>query len=154
SNFKVKVWTTRASGGNLVSNPNFNAYIDYVKVTVVYKFSDSDYAMTLGGFGFAGLPADAVIKEIKTEVAWKSSAANSRSELGVQLFKNAALTSSISAETVDSSSPTALTTYTQTLTDPTVTAADLTDANFKARVRLSRLAGNPNPDFTASVDFV
>jgi len=131
-----------------------NAYVDYATITVTYQFSDSDYVVVYDAFGINNVPANATIKQIKTEVGWKNSVSTAFSQLGIQLFKDSALTSSIAAETIDTSSPTTLTTFAQVLSNPSIQPSDLADGHFKARVRLSRLAGTPNPDFTGSIDFV
>ena len=60
----------------------------------------------------------------------------------------------LGSEFVDSSVPTSATTRTQTLTDLSLTPAQLADGDFVVKVLASRSAGSSNPDFTASVDFI
>jgi hypothetical protein len=154
ANFGVLVRVIRDS--STTANPDFTAYLDYVKVAVTWTSPSVSYAVTYGNFGFNALPSDAVITQIKTEANWRVSTSTSHAELGLQPYIGGGSVA-VGTESVDSSPPTTATTQTQTLTGLSLSPSDLSDANFKIRVRATRTSGTNgggNPDFTAYLDFV
>jgi hypothetical protein len=155
ANFGVMVRVSRDSSTATV-NPDFTAYLDYVRVTVSWTAPGTTHGVAYGGFGFNAIPADATVVGIKTEVKWKVSVSTSHATLGIQAFTGGGATA-VGSEYTDTSPPTTATIAQQTLSNLTLGPNDLDDSNFKVRVRVARSSGTSgggNPDFTASIDWV
>lgn len=150
ANFGVRVRISRATA---VSNPDFTAYLDAVYVVVTWSAPGVGHGVTYGNFGFdQTLSRSATVTQISTQVRWKSSVSTARQELAFQLFTSDGV--ALGSEYVDTSSPTSLTTRTQTLSGLSLSPEQLDNGNFYVKVRATRKAGTSNPDFTASLDYL
>lgn len=149
ASFGVRVRVSR--NGSSIANPDVTAMLDSVTVTAAWTAPSTTHGVTLGGFAFATLPANAVVHEIKTEVRWRSTTSTSKAVLGFQPYVGG---TAIGSEYTDTAAPTTATTRTQTLSNLALGAADLSDGNFAVKLRVTRGSGGTNPDFTALVDFV
>src|SRR5262249_32687034 len=135
-------------------NPDFTAYLDWVRVTVNWTAPGVTYGVSYGGFGFNGIPSDATITQIKTDVKWKISTGTSHAVLGFTTLSGG---TAVGAESVDTSPPTTATVQSQTLTGLALGPTAVNDANLRVNVRATRTPGTTgggNPDFTASIDSV
>jgi hypothetical protein len=149
ANFGVRVRISR--DGSSVGNPDVTASLDHVSVTVAWTAPSTTHAVSYGDFGLDGLPAGAVVRELKTEVRWHTTTATSRAALGFQPYVGA---TALGSEYIDGNAPTIATTRTQTLGDLSLGAAELADGNLTVKLRVTRSSGSSNPNFTALVDFV
>lgn len=152
TSFAIRLRATRANGA---TNPDFTASIDYVRVNVTWSLNGASttHSIFLKGFGLKQLiPTGATITSVTTSASWKLSTAGTSGTLGLQAYKDAGATA-LGTETTDATSPTSLTTATQTVNSG-VTPTDLNDTNFGVRVRVSRAASAGAPDFTAYLDEV
>jgi hypothetical protein len=151
ANFGVRVRVSR--GNSADANPNVTAYLDYVTVTVAWSASNATHGVTYGNFRFGSLPSNSTITGVTTEVRWKTSVSGVKAQFGFQPYVGAGSTA-LGTEYVSTSPTTTATTQTQTLTGLSLTPTQLADGNFVVKLRVTRTTGSPNPDFTASVDFV
>jgi len=126
----VRVLATRNSGAS------FAAAVDYVKVSALYTTPQVTTATLYGGFGF-NLPANATITNLSTEVKWFISTPVASALLGVQPYTGAGSTP-VGTELTVSPAPTTATVSTLVQANPGLVPADLNDANFKVRVRVTR----------------
>jgi hypothetical protein len=149
ANFGVRVRISR--DGSSVGNPDVTAWLDHVHVTVAWTALSTTHAVSYGDFGLDGLPAGAVVRELKTEVRWHTTTATSKAALGFQPYLGG---TALGSEYVDASAPTTATTRTQTLDDLSLGGAELADGNLTLKLRVTRSSGSSNPNFTALVDFV
>jgi hypothetical protein len=130
ANFTVRLTATRNSGSS------FTAAVDYVKVTALYTTPQVTNAVLYGGFGF-NLPANATVTKLSTEVSWFINTSIASATLGVQPYIGGGATA-VGTELAASPPPTSATVQTLVQTNPVLTPADLSDTNFRVKVRVTR----------------
>jgi hypothetical protein len=130
ANFRVLLTATRNSGAS------FTAAVDYVKVSAAYTSTTSTNAVLYGGFGF-NLPANATVTKITTETKWFASKAVATSVLGAQTYIGGGATT-LGSELVSSPAPTTASVQSISQSNPPISPSDLSDTNFKVRVRVTR----------------
>ena len=136
TSFAIRLRATRAAG---ITNPDFTASIDYVRVNVSWSLNGSTttHSIYLTGFHLDQLiPSGASIVSVTSSASWMLSTAGTAGTLGLQAYKDGGATA-LGTEVTDATSPTSLTTASQTVAGG-VTVSDLSDANFGVRVRVSR----------------
>jgi hypothetical protein len=144
NNFRVKLRATSTGGSN------FNAYVDYVKVTVVWATTLTS-TMTVGGFGF-NIPSSATITGLTLTTKWSVSATNIAAQLGVQAFSGGGAVDTEATTASGASPPTTDTVFTATPSVAGLTPASFADGTFTVTVRGTRGAGST--PVTANVDYV
>jgi hypothetical protein len=144
NNFRVKLRATSTGGSN------FNAYVDYVKVTVVWSATLSS-TMTLGHFGF-NIPSTATITGLTLETKWSVSASNTTAQLGIEAFTGTTAIGTLATTPSGSSPPTTDTVFTTSPSVAGLTYADFTNGTFTVSVTGSRGSGSTGT--TARVDYV
>jgi hypothetical protein len=130
ANFRVRVLATRNSGAS------FAAAVDYVKVSALYTTPQVTNAVLYGGFGF-NLPANATITNLTTEVKWFINTPVASALLGVQPYVGGGSTP-VGTELTVTPAPTTATVSTLVQANPGLVPADMSDTNFKVRVRVTR----------------
>ena len=150
ANFRVRLRFDRANG----NVANASGKVDSVNIVVAYHLPSTTASVMYRSFGLGSVPANAAV-QLTAEVKWKSSAVNAYATLGMQVYSNvnAANQAAMGAEVVRSPAA-ANTAYVDSTATLTPAAADLSDTSFGIRLRVTRLAGAVNPDFTASIDYV
>jgi hypothetical protein len=144
NNFNVQLRATSTGGSN------FNASVDYVKVTVVWSTTQSS-TMTLGNFGF-NIPSTATITGLTLGTKWSVSASNQSAQLGIQAYAGATAIGSLATTTAGSPPPTSDTVFTTSPSVTGLTPASFADGTFAVNVQASR--GSGSVPITASVDYV
>jgi len=144
NNFRVKLRATSTGGSN------FTAYVDYVKVTVVWS-TELSSTLTIGHFGF-NIPSTATITGLTLAAKWSVSASNTTAQLGVQAFTGTTGIGSAATTTAGSSPPTTDTVFTTSPSVAGLTYADFANGTFTVNVTGSR--GSGSTPVTANLDYV
>ena len=144
NNFRVKLRATSTGGSN------FTAYVDYVKVTVVWATTLTS-TMTVGHFGLV-IPASATITGLTLTTKWSVSATNTGAQLGLQAFSGGSAIDTEATTTSGASPPTTDTVFTATPSVVGLTPASFANGTFTVNVRGTRTAGSA--PVTANVDYV
>jgi hypothetical protein len=143
NSFRVKLRATSTGGSN------FNAYVDYVKVTVVWSTMLSS-TMSLGHFTL-NIPSDATITGLTLSAKWSVSASNTTAQLGIQAFGMNPI-GTVATTPSGSSPPTTDTVFTTSPSVAGLTFADFGNPTFTVAVTASRASGST--PITAKVDYV
>jgi hypothetical protein len=144
NSFRVKLRATSAGGSN------FNASVDYVKVTVTWAMTLTS-TMSLGNFGL-NIPSTATITGLAVAAKWSVSASNTSAQLGLQAFTSGTAIDTEATTPTGSSPPTADAAFTATPSIAGLTPASFADGTFTVNVRAARAAGST--PVTARVDYV